>query len=53
MGNISLLQSVWTVAAFIIFIAIILWAWSSRRQTEFDKVANVALDLPEGKSEKE
>lgn len=53
MEYMSLLQSVWTVVAFIIFVAIILWAWSGRRQAEFDKVANVALDLPTSKSEKE
>ncbi len=46
-------QSVWTVVAFIIFVSIFLWAWSSRRKAEFDEIANVALDLPMGKSEKE
>lgn len=45
-------QSVWTVVVFIIFVAIFLWAWSSRRQTEFNEIANVALDLPMSKSEK-
>ncbi len=52
MEHIGFLQSVWTVVVFIIFIAIVLWAWSSRRQTEFDEVASVALDLPKSKSEK-
>lgn len=35
---------VWTVALFIIFIAIILWAWSSKRKVEFDELAQLPLD---------
>ena len=34
----------WTVALFILFIAIVLWAWSSKRKVEFDELANLPLD---------
>jgi cytochrome c oxidase cbb3-type subunit 4 len=34
----------WTVTLFILFIAIILWAWSSKRKVEFDELAHLPLD---------
>ena len=40
----SLLQSVWTVVALVIFVGIVIWAWSSRRKKDFDKAARMALD---------
>ncbi len=52
MGYIGFLQSIWTVVVFIVFIAIVLWAWSSRRQVEFDEISNVALDLSTDRSKK-
>lgn len=41
---ISFIQSVWTILAFVIFIGIVVWAWSSRRKGDFDKAARMALD---------
>ncbi len=40
----SILQSVWTVIAFVIFVVVVLWAWSGRRKKDFDKAARMALD---------
>ena len=40
----SVLQSVWTVIAFVFFIAVVIWAWSSKRKNSFDKAARMALD---------
>jgi cytochrome c oxidase cbb3-type subunit 4 len=37
--NISLIQTVWTVIAFVIFVGIVIWAWSGRRKEDFDKAA--------------
>jgi cytochrome c oxidase cbb3-type subunit 4 len=34
----------WTVSLFVLFIAIIIWAWSSKRKVEFDELANLPLD---------
>lgn len=46
MDYMSVIQSIWTVVAMIIFISIGLWAWSGRRKDEFDEAANLPLDLP-------
>lgn len=37
-------QIIWTVVAFVIFIGIVVWAWSGGRKAEFDKAARMALD---------
>ena len=40
----SILQSVWTVIAFVFFVAVVIWAWSGKRKKSFDKAARMALD---------
>lgn len=40
----SLGHSIWTVLVFIVFIGIVLWAYSGRRKTDFDEAARLALD---------
>jgi cytochrome c oxidase cbb3-type subunit 4 len=40
----SLFQSIWTVVAFVIFIGIVIWAWSGKRKKRFDNAARMALD---------
>lgn len=40
----SILQSAWTVIAFVIFVVVVFWAWSGRRKKDFDKAARMALD---------
>ena len=40
----ELFQIIWTVFAFVFFIAVVFWALSSRRKTAFDKAARMALD---------
>jgi len=37
-------QTVWTVFAFVFFIAVVFWAWSGKRKENFDKAARMALD---------
>jgi len=34
----------WTLVLLVLFIAIIIWAWSSKRKKEFDELANLPLD---------
>ncbi|GMR05906.1 MAG: hypothetical protein BMS9Abin25_0483 [Gammaproteobacteria bacterium] len=34
----------WTLALLLLFIAIIIWAWSGKRKEEFDELANLPLD---------
>jgi cytochrome c oxidase cbb3-type subunit 4 len=42
--DIGLFHSIWTVLLIIIFVGIVLWAWSSRRKSSFDEAARLALD---------
>ena len=42
--SISFIQTVWTVIAFVVFVGIVIWAWSSRRKEDFDKASRMALD---------
>ncbi len=42
--DVSIFQSIWTVVAFVFFVGVVFWAWSSRRQGDFDKAARMALD---------
>lgn len=37
-------RGLFTVFMFLAFIAIFLWAWSSRRKTEFDELAHLPLE---------
>jgi len=34
----------WTVILFVLFIAIVLWAWNGKRKAEFDELAHLPLD---------
>lgn len=47
--DINLVRSLWTAVLFVAFIGIIWWAWSSRRQQDFEAAARLPLDddLPE------
>ncbi len=45
-------HAVWTVVLFVIFIGIVLWAWSSKRKKRFDEAARLPLDDDEEKLER-
>jgi len=38
------IQALWTVIAFLLFIGIIVWAWSSKRHNDFHEAANLVFD---------
>jgi cytochrome c oxidase cbb3-type subunit 4 len=42
--NTVVFHILWTVTLFILFIAIIFWAWSGKRKAEFDELAHLPLD---------
>jgi cytochrome c oxidase cbb3-type subunit 4 len=44
MPLITQIQVVWTVVVMIIFLAIVVWAWSGRRKDSFDEAANIPLE---------
>jgi cytochrome c oxidase cbb3-type subunit 4 len=41
---IGVVRGLFTLVLMILFIAVTLWAWSSRRKPEFDKLARLPLD---------
>lgn len=42
--NLATFHAWWTVALVVLFIGIVIWAWSSRRKTEFDAAARQPLE---------
>ncbi len=42
--SISFVQTVWTVLAFVFFIAVVVWAYSGARKKDFDEAARMPLD---------
>jgi len=37
-------HSWWTVAVLVVFLAIVIWAWSGRRHEDFEQAARIPLD---------
>jgi len=37
----SLFHSIWTAALLVIFIGIVIWAWSRRQKGRFEDAANI------------
>lgn len=38
------IQMLWTIVAFIVFVGILIWALSSKRDKEFDEAAHLIFD---------
>ena len=52
----SLIQSVWTLVVTVLFIGIVIWAWSGKRKKDFDEAANIPFnedDMPAEQTSKE
>lgn len=45
----ALFHSIWTLVVMVIFIGIVFWAWSDKRQSRFEEAARLPLqdDLPD------
>jgi cytochrome c oxidase cbb3-type subunit 4 len=37
-------QSIWTVVVLVVFLGVVAWAYSSKRQSEFDEAARLPLE---------
>jgi cytochrome c oxidase cbb3-type subunit 4 len=48
--DINTIRTAITVLALITFLAIVAWAWSSRRRADFDAAARLPLDEEDGTS---
>ncbi len=44
MSFVTQFQIVWTIVVMIIFVGIVLWAWSGRRKESFNEAANIPLE---------
>ena len=51
--DINTLRAAITVAAFITFLGIVAWAWSSRRRADFEAAARLPLDEDDTANERE
>lgn len=40
----ELLHGIWTVLLLLVFVGIVLWAWSGRRKRRFEQAARMPLD---------
>jgi len=52
----SLIQSVWTLVVLVLFVGIVIWAWSGKRKQDFEEAANIPFhedDMPAEKISKE
>jgi len=37
----NLIQIVWTLVVVVLFVGIVIWAWSGKRKQDFDEAANI------------
>ena len=52
----NLIQSVWTLVVLVLFVGIVIWAWSGKRKHDFDEAANIPFnedDTPTENTSKE
>ena len=49
----QMFHSLWTLALFILFIAIVFWAWSDKRKSEFEEAASLPLNDDQPKTKEE
>ena len=42
--SVTFVQSVWTVIAMVVFIGIIIWAFSKRKKSDFEQAGRMAMD---------
>ncbi len=42
--DINTLRSITTVAALLVFLGIVWWAWSKKRKSDFDEAARLPFD---------
>ena len=42
--DIGVFHGLWTAALLVIFIGIVVWAWSGKRKRDFDEAAHIPLE---------
>ena len=38
------LHIIWTLVAFVLFVGVVIWAWSGKRKHEFEVLAHLPLE---------
>ncbi|MEK7991909.1 MAG: cbb3-type cytochrome c oxidase subunit 3 [Thiotrichaceae bacterium] len=51
MNLLVFLQSAWTVVVMVLFLGIVIWAYSGRNKKDFDEASRLILDEEEDKIE--
>lgn len=46
------LQGIWTIIVMIVFLAIVIWAWSGKRKQEFKDASNIPFNEEDNDSRK-
>ena len=52
----NLIQVIWTLVVLVLFVGIVIWAWSGKRKQDFDEAANIPFnedDTPTENTSKE
>ena len=49
----GLVQGIWTIIVLVVFVGIVIWAWSGKRKKHFDEAARIPFDENEREDEKE
>ncbi|MGI9335915.1 MAG: cbb3-type cytochrome oxidase subunit 3 [Gammaproteobacteria bacterium] len=42
--DVGLVQSIWTVVALVVFVGIVIWAYSGKRKQDFERAARMPLE---------
>jgi cytochrome c oxidase cbb3-type subunit 4 len=42
--NLSMIHAIWTVVLMVLFIGIVVWAWSGKNKARFDAAAQLPFD---------
>jgi cytochrome c oxidase cbb3-type subunit 4 len=40
----TIFQSIWTIVVMVIFLGIVVWVYSSKRQTQYDEAARLPIE---------
>ena len=42
--DLTFIQSVWTIVVMVVFIGIVIWAWSGKQKKRFEDAANIPFN---------
>ena len=45
-----MLQGIWTIIVMVVFVGIVIWAWSGKRKREFEDASNIPFNEEENDS---